>query len=204
MKPKIKIIISVQLCWVLISCSGKLSPVEYMRWMNDKNNHLIVEQQYKNFIFSAQYKTPEYVTLIDQGTTVVPDLFRKKIQEYKGLEYYTFRIGSFDEKSDVLKNGLNEKDNEASNTRLNYFSSTIEKDIKLTCGKDTFPCSIFLFERTYNMTSFNNFILAFNIKNNENNCDRVLVFDDHNLGAGLIKLTILKNSIDNIPNLSLL
>jgi hypothetical protein len=201
-KMKMRLIYIGIIITFFTSCTRTLEPEKYMQWLNDKKNLLIVEREKSDFIFSAQYKTPEYMTLVDQGTEIRRELFDKKLQEFRGLEYYSIRIGSGDRSSDAMKYKTNGEDMYLK--RLSYFTSGIEKDIRLACGKDTFTCSVFLFERSYKMASYESFLVAFDTKNAPlDQSGRVLIVNPKNLGTGQVELPISQKPIRNIPKLKL-
>lgn len=192
---------------LLFGCGRKkLDTQGYITWMSNKENGLMIEKKVNNFVFNLYYKPVQYEALQNlAGQPVNEETYRKSLDDFRGMEYYTLRIGSADHQTDILKNGIS-SDAEYYG-RIQYYSSSAQNDLKLVAGKDTFPCSIYHFERTYKMSSFNNLILAFQTRDStdlpELKEDRKLVYNDKVLGVGKVEITISKEAINKIPQLSL-
>lgn len=174
----------------------KLSPREYVAWVEDKNNGLKVEKEIEEFTYLLQYKPFEYVALMELKKETVGSLeLNKKIEEYDGLQYYTFRI-STDSRMELLKKNLNEANDYYG--RIQYFSFDMQKDLKLIEGKDTLDCVLFHFERVYGLAPYATFVLGFPLTEGTNN--KTLFYDEQIFGAGKIFLTVQSKNCKKLPS----
>jgi hypothetical protein len=174
----------------------KLTPREYISWMDDKKNGLKVEKMIGEFTYMFQYKPAEYVAIMDikKDNIKKPEL-DKKMEEYNAFQYYNFRISTEAGGELLKKNVVNENDYYG---RIQYFSFDMQKDIKLIDNKDTLDCVLFHFERVFGLAPYATFLLGFPLK--EKDCDKTLYYDDKIFGAGRMYLTIKSKNIKNIPS----
>lgn len=192
-------------CAVASSCSrhaGELSSEEYIAYVNDPKNGLIVSREAGDFLVELQYKPLDYELLMEMGEesgdTTGMELLKKEIGQ---MQYYVLRIGSKDKKSDMLATDVGSKDDYFN--RIGYLSSGIQQNIRLIDGKDTLSCLLHHFERNYKLSSYSNIILAFDANEHNEANDKTLVLDDEVFGIGRLKLTIDKSAIQKIPALRL-
>lgn len=174
----------------------KLSPRAYVAWVEDKNNGLKVEKTIEEFTYTLQYKPLEYVALMELKKDAVGGLeLNKKIEEYDGLQYYTFRI-STESRMELLKKNLKETNEYYG--RIQYFSFDMQKDLKLIEGKDTLNCVLFHFERVYGLAPYATFVLGFPLTDGIN--DKTLFYDEQVFGSGKIYLTIQSKNCKKTPS----
>lgn len=174
----------------------KLAPMEYAAWVEDKNNGLKVEKTIEEFTYTLQYKPTEYVALMELKKDSVRSLeLNKKMEEYDGLQYYTFRI-STDSRMELLKKNLKEGNDYYG--RIQYFSFDMQKDLKLIDGKDTLDCVLFHFERVYGLAPYATFVLGFPLTEGTNN--KTLFYDEQIFGAGKIYLTVQSKNCKKLPS----
>lgn len=181
-----------------------LTVVEYIRWVEDESNGLIVSKVIQDFVFSVQYKPLNYVALKSLKRTA-PDeeQLSKEMVEIEDLQYYTLRIGTNDGTKDLLKAGIESEDDYF--MRIEYFSFHIQKDLQLIDGLDTLPCVLHHFERTYGITPHTNIVLAFKLPEDKSAEGmlkaKTLIYNDQILGTGKILLTIKEEDLRMIPHL---
>ena len=122
----------------------KLEPLQYMSWVENKENGLKVEKKIGEITFTLQYKPLEYVALLDlHKEQLNKQELEKKMDEYSSLQYFTFQI-SADTQQELLKKDVKGADDYAN--RINYFSFEMQKDLKLIENTDTLNCELFHFE----------------------------------------------------------
>lgn len=190
------------------NCNGSrvsLEPVDYVNWVEHTDNGLAVKKQLDNYAFELQYKPLNYIVLKDNSEQIFSEKeMKQRINEIDGMQYFTFRIS--DEKGgDLLRNNITAVDQFSK--RLAYFSNTMQKDVKLIENSDTLSCLLFHFERTYGVDPRSTFILGFPLSNkNEgtfSSSDKIFLFDDNELGAGPVYMTISADKINQVPLLKL-
>lgn len=174
----------------------KLSPREYISWVDDKDNGLKVEKMIGEFTYMFQYKPTDYVVIMDiKKDSIGKSELQKKTEEYNGLQYFNFRMSTESGGELLKKNVVDENDY---NSRIQYFSFDMQKDIKLIDTKDTLDCVLFHFERVYGLAPYATFLLGFPFT--ENNGNKTLAYDDKIFDSGTIYLTIQSKNIKNLPS----
>jgi len=180
--------------------SPSLSPADYVHWVENRDNGLIYSKKVGLFEYSILYKPVEYIAIKELGKEEINQKrIEGKLKELKDLQYFTLKIKA-DEGNDLLKAGITEEAEYYD--RLNYISGFMADDIKLIEGKDTLVCRLYNMERNYGLAPYNNIVLAFDAKEN-NNQDKQIEINDKGFGVGKMILRIKKEDIENIPQLKL-
>ena len=178
-----------------------LEAADYVRWMKDPDNGFRNEKTIDNLRFSVQYKTPEYITCMEQHGRACSDaLVRKNTAELSGMQYYDLRIVLNDGGNELLKYNLSSA--EQYNERVNYFAFGMQHDIQLIDGHDTLPCLLYHFERAYDVTPSATLVLGFLQKQPEG--DKTLLVDDRTFNKGLLKFRFSAAELNNKPKLKTL
>lgn len=183
-----------------------LSPDEYVSWIENGQNGLCPSKQIGQLQFDLQYKPLEYIVLKDNaGTKLSAAEMKKQVSDIGDMQYFTLRISS-EKGGDLLRSDAMEMA-EFSN-RLAYFSSGMQKDIKLIEGNDTLSCLLFHFERSFGIDPRSTFVIGFPLAKKDrpggiSATDKIFLFDDHELGAGPVMLAIQARQISMLPTLNL-
>jgi hypothetical protein len=182
------------------SCIQKsLGPSDYIHWLQDEKNGLIKTVYQDKIEYKLQYKTREYVALLDQSPkTFNSTTFSNDTSEMAGYAYFTLYLSDSLKKIDLLKYG--ETNPGIYSARINYFSNYMQNDISMRCNGDEYPCKIFLYERDYNISPFQKFILAFPKAGDFQNFE--IVFNDQVFSGKEITFNFTKTEISKIPKLT--
>ncbi len=176
----------------------KLSPREYIAWVDDKTNGLKVEKTIGEFTYMFQYKPTDYVAIMDlKKDSIKKEELTSKTEEYSGLQYCNFRISTESQGELLKKNVVNESDYYG---RIQYFSFDMQKEVKLIEDTDTLDCVLFHFERVFGLAPYATFLLGF--PRTENTGNKTLLYDDKIFGAGKIYLTVKLKNIKNVPSVT--
>ncbi|MGE3823811.1 MAG: hypothetical protein AB7G44_06270 [Bacteroidia bacterium] len=190
---------------VFYSCSAvnKVSPVDYVKWVEDENNGLKRTKEIGDYIFELQYQPLEYMALrevkdINNVTSAEMDSVKNQLS---GLDYYKLKIKSVNDASNPLSTGLGSNDKYY--YRLEYFANEVKNDLSLVNGNDTILCALHHFEYNHNIVPYHTILIGF-----ENNAEqkiesRTFIYNDKILGTGAVKFIFDKNDLENIPGLSL-
>jgi hypothetical protein len=181
--------------------NNSLPPTEYAKWIENEKNGLKIKKTIGEYEFILQYKPVEYVVVMEEkNERLEKKTLDNRIEKLNGLQYFNLRLKSTDEKINVMN--VNVKDDMDYNNKLNYFTFAMQQDVHLVEGNDTLNCSLFQFERNYELAPYVDFVMAFEKpKTKEGESDKQFVFDDKFLGIGAVKIVIDKNSVKNIPQL---
>ena len=187
-----------------------LTTLDYMNWIENKENGLKVEKKISDFVYTALYKPYEYLALFElKKDNIRKKELYEKMNEYDGLQYFTFRITAENQQQELLKVGIDSDD--AYYARIEYFSFKMQNDFKLMEGKDTLDCVLFHFERVYGLAPYATFVLGFPLAKGAQNKDttivrnsyedKTIIYADKIFGTGNIYMTIRKEDLNRIPEL---
>ncbi|MCH8903121.1 MAG: hypothetical protein IIA45_04320 [Bacteroidetes bacterium] len=195
-------------CFLVSNCSKTaLPPHEFAQWVEHENNGLKVYKNIGDYEFTLQYKPVEYIALNQlKHKKLTSKVLDDKINELNELQYFTFQIALKDKNTSIIDAARG--DPEMFEQLVNYFSFGMQNDIQLLEGDKLKDCVLFHFERSYGLTPYNRFVLAFaNDLNNDNKSsekDKIFLFNDHVLGVGPMKMKIQTHDLDKIPNIKVL
>jgi len=184
------------------SCEkSKLNAKEYKEWYSENDNSLESEKRIGEFIYKLKYLPVEAIILeaIKNNPEVTRDELLKIQEEQKDIQTFLFRIELDIKGADPMKYQL--KDQIEYQKRVEYYSFIVKNDIFLVDGNDTLPCIIHHFERYYGSAPYLNLMVGF--KGTSNCNDKKLIYNDIVFNNGIIKLTINKEEIENIPELTI-
>jgi hypothetical protein len=125
----------------------------------------------------------------------------KKIKEYEGMDYFSFRIKSNGEQEELLRKGI--RDESEYYSRLEYFSFRMQQDFKLISGTDTADCALFHYERVYGLAPHASFVLGFPKSADTKIRTKQILFEDKTFNMGNIYITISKEKLNDIPKLEI-
>lgn len=187
-----------------VTLPDPLEAKEYVKWVEDPAHGLLKKRSLDRYRYSLLYKPGDYMIIKDIDAASIKvyeyDSLRKV---YEGLEYYTFSIEDTTMQDELLKSQLGSR--EEYEQRILYYSFEMQKDIQLISGKDTLPCSLLHFERTYNISPKANFLLGFPVNKNSSKEpeSKTLVYEDRVFKTGIVKLRIEGDALKKIPGIKL-
>ncbi len=176
-----------------------LKPVEMVNWVEDQENGLLQQKTIDDLSFSALYKPAQYMSIVElhkMKVDIDSGKFEQVQQSYKGMEYFTYKISTDKTNDELLKYKTSSSDEYYQ--RLEYYSFKAQNDFYLIAGKDSLPCKLFHFERTFGLTPVLTFVLGFQGERKPAQ-DLTLVYNDKIFSNGLIKLNFGLESLSSIP-----
>lgn len=199
----IKFIWSSFMVLSLLGCGREdLRPSDYVQWVNNPENGLLKKKIIPPLTVEVLYKPLAYIVANEERSNAIPkEVYEQRVKELGSLQYYTLKLGIIDENLDVTNYEVT--NNAEQQERLNYLSFAMQKDIKLIDGKDTLPCKLFHFERSYDLSSARTFVLAFDQLETNQNQSKTLVLDLPYFKTGPIKLNYKTADLEAIPSLKL-
>lgn len=188
---------------ILVGCGNRdLIPSDYVAWVNDSNNGLLKKKSIHPLEVELLYKPIPYIIANEQRSNTIDEgIYQKRMKDLKELQYYTLKLGILGGEFNVSNYEVS--DNATQQERLNYLSFAMQKDIKLVEGKDTLNCALYHFERSYDITPYRTFVLAFEQKEINKGKDKTLILDLAYFKTGPIKLNFKGADLVRIPNLKL-
>lgn len=199
MKQKFPSYLFIVLAFVLCSCNRSLAPGEYVKYVENPENGLLVKGNANGIRYSLQYQPTEYLVMLQlKSFNIPPDQFNEQYSRFKGIEHYVLRIYKHDMDSLVSKATDSAKVRKG---MTEYLDFGIQKDFKMVVGNDTIPCGISECESSMGMLPYYSFVLGFPIK--EKAGDREFLYGNKMIGTGDVKLLIKEKSIRGIPKLKM-
>lgn len=200
LKNNIRLIIAISV--FLVSCENTtvVDAVNYIKYIDNTENGLVQEyaNEEKALKLKAQYKTPEYLAIKEIGVEAFhPDSIVTLAKEFDGGYHFNFTISSSVSGYDVIKEKLSPSDYLK---RITYLTGEIRKDFKLVSGLDTLPCVVCHYERNYNISPNNVFILVFPYQQ-KTESDLTLLYDDKLFNQGIVEFKFKNKNIKNTPKL---
>ncbi len=184
----------------LLACSDATSLLdgkEYLSWVKNPDNGLMLTKKLGGISYSAQYKPYDFIVLNEQKEYNLPKtIVENREKELKGMIYYNIRISTLDQ-TDILAKGVNDKS--IYTQRLNYLSYDFQNNISLVTETDSVNCGLYHFVQTYGITPYIDMVVGFAAE--QIATSQTLVIDDRVFGNGIIKFYIDKQDINNIPHL---
>ncbi|MCD6068931.1 MAG: hypothetical protein K0S33_3757 [Bacteroidetes bacterium] len=179
-----------------ISCS----PAELVEWVEDPGNHMRQEKKIGEVVYTLQYKPAAYMVCKEYGTDLNVDSANAGIASLQDMQYYNLRIKIEGFNDEFLK--FNIPSTASYEERVSYFSFDMQRDLKLVEGNDTIPCALFHYERSYNLTPYGNFTIAFPATD-KGTKKRTFIYKDRYLGTGAVKFLFTPSDLNHVPTLSL-
>ncbi len=196
------IIIPVLIIVLLSSCrtthfagKEKLSPVDYVQWVETKENGLKVYLQDEPYMYELQYQPVEYLAVKQSGSLhITTATLKDGVQSREGLIYFTFKMWNKQGKG-ILSDKALEIENKSS-----YLLSGLQNDMVLLAGTDSLHCEILLFESANNLIPYDQCVLAFEKPKTEKE-DLVFLFRTDKYREGWVRMTVKREDIKKMPKL---
>lgn len=179
-----------------------LPPKEYYNYVINEKNGLKKIKKVDEFIFDLQFEPLDFkiVKQLKKEQINISE-YNKLLKEMEGMQYYILKIKVANATESILKYQLQSE--EDYQNRLAYFSFNFQSALYLEEDKRQIPCSLFHFERMYDLTPERVFVLGFEQSTKSLYSDKTFVIDSDFFSAGKIKIKIKGNDIKATPKLLL-
>jgi hypothetical protein len=166
------------------------NPQDLVNWV-DHNDQIVRKRVMGDFEFSLKRLSPDLLALQElQGNTSNAVAFEEAKSHYTGLTYFRLNIQNKNFHKELLQYNVNS--NEEYTRRLDYYAFELNNDLSLDDGKNIVPCAIHQFERTFNIESGLNFMIAFTAEKPEGGY--TVSLDDKIFKNGIIKFSFTKGN----------
>lgn len=174
----------------------------YVELFKDRKTPATKAQRVGGLSYYLTYLPKDYLVSNELRKNVISkEEYNQIAQGYGDMTYYLMEIES-DEGEELARHKL--VGNADYTERIKYLSFEMEKNIKLvTASGEEFPCVLFHYERTYNVSPKNTFMLGFELPEEAKEKELQLVIDDQLFEAGYIKFKWSPRDIKNLPKIKL-
>ena len=186
---------------MVVSCeTSVLKPIDYMKWVRNKDNNLIKKIEMGDIIYEMQYKPSDYIIALEEKkNSINRSLVLKRRKMLENAYYFNLNIKPKNGQTEVLYIGL--ENNEDYNSRLNYASYDFQNQIFLIEDGDTLPCTQYHFEQKYGLGVSANILLGFEKRKKKLSKDKIIVINDNLLNGGIISFRFDYTDIKNTPKM---
>jgi hypothetical protein len=195
------VLLLIGICGLIACGQQSVEASEFMQWVRDPAHGLVSRVERNGFIIDAQFKPAEFL-LINEHRRDQSGLTDTAIADWKrsqeGSYHFTLRLASA-KGAPFLNEGLHS--NEEYYQRIRYYTELVDQDLQLVINRDTIPCAVSLFERTYGAAPFDNLVFSFVTDRPFGSTDIQLIYDDHALGLGPLRFDFLKEDLLELPML---
>ena len=183
------VLLNIVIVFVLVGCQfGDYSETKYVAYMFEPDNGLVVEKFQEDWKISLQYRTKEFMALIEKGKYIMSiDDFDNVVSEYEGHEYYLLKFQYEGEPGlkKVVKDSLNR-----------FFQFDFKSSISCVISTDTLNPSMYHYETGGAIDQEYRILLAFEEKVLSNR--QILI---GSLIRDRLKIEISEKALINLPNL---
>ena len=173
----------------------------YVEIFKDRKTPATKVQRIGELTYFLTYLPKEYMISNElRKNQISQEEYDKLSEEYGDLTYYLMEIEA-DDRQELARHKLDGSSDYTE--RIEYLSFEMEKNIKLKGKQDEYPCVLFHYERTYNVSPKNTFLLGFEVPEEEKENKLQMVIDDQLFNAGFIKFKWSPEDIKNLPKLKL-
>ncbi|MFK5854488.1 MAG: hypothetical protein QM503_00055 [Bacteroidota bacterium] len=213
MPKNIFLILCTVIVFLISSCSGVITecaPVDYLNWIDNPENNLIVETKAQVYTFSLQYRPVSYLALLEAGSAdITSEIIDSLEHSLAGQQQFLFHVALNDGNNDWLNSSTNRFNDYEE--QIKYLSFSMQNDFKLVRHNDTLDCAIFHFERDYGIRPFGTFLLGFPCDEVQNvSGDTVnfiysikVIYTDSSFGDEIIEFPFSYSDLNKIPTLKL-
>ncbi len=187
-----------------MSCqkSKNLSPVDYVRWIENPSNGLNVMLEKEEEKYSLQFKPIEYIVAVQERRKHLPkEVFERAKSQMEGLQYFTFRINPDESPAAWLDQEKMSAEDYRKNVK--HLSFGMQNDMTLIDGIDTLTCLLFHHEQSYKLNSSYTFLLGFEMSEESMFQSKKMIYKDETLGIGTVEFSIKEDDLINIATLNL-
>lgn len=141
----------------------------------------------KEFFKLANSKVSQKIDNLNYELTFLPNRYRQNNEDnHSNLFNFKLKIEDGSNQSFMLSGSP-----ELQSEKLSYYTENIRRDIRIIMQKDTIPCGMVICERNYNMYTYTNLLLSFDLGERKINEARVEVVD-RLMNTGKLNFTFTK------------
>lgn len=192
----------------IISCTQKSvnNEADYLRWINDEENNIIVNKYSNNFKLSLKYLPPEYSAyreLKSQKHYTQNDIDSLTDYYSKSMSFI-FSLGPDEEHSDKNVMFYDVFDKKAFIDRVQELNFRFSSYFTLKYKGSEYVPVLYIMENTYELSNARNFYFIFMPEdlNLEELNDFEIIYDDKLFDLGKVKIKFKQENINKIPKIN--
>lgn len=196
-----RILIALSIIITLFSCGKqRLSPVEYVRWVETEENGMKQKQVFGDLDFTVQYKPGDYIAILECGKEGISR--EGKLEQIKSslgeMQYYNFRVRTKNG-GDLLQSIC--ADQQQYQNALQYLSYEFQNDFLIVENEqDTLPCRLFSYVPNYNVAPYMDFTVAFDA--GKLGAERKLIIRDRVFSGTILEYDYSPSEMKSLPELT--
>lgn len=174
---------------------------QLVKWVGDAGNGLKKERKMADYTYIVLYKPLDYIISREIGDNKIDSAsYKEKVNELRGLKYFDLRIKNDKENEEILKHDVTSyRDYDE---KIKYCSFEMQNDIQLLADQDTVNCTLFHFERTFDMAPMVTFLMGFEEEKIKKDFKELtLIYHDNLFHNGILKFNFSREELNSAPSL---
>lgn len=182
---------------LIIACKKEYAPLEYKTWIESGESGLNKHKNIGELEYAIQYQTKEYLLLINKGPKGIENCdIETELENYTDDHQILFTITN---EKGIAPLRYHLHDEQEYYARIEYMNGEVMKDCYLLSEGDTLNCLFAHMERDFGISP--ELRINFSFEKGEPNKDLQFCFNDRIFNNGMIKLSLLAENINDLPDL---
>ena len=173
---------------IFFSCSRPLGPVDYIGWVEDRDNGLKQSHSTPNALYVLQYEPPAYKALKTLSPSeVTRSRLRAEQEKYQEMHYFMLKVKPHNKPADNRKISK-------------YLAYTLKDKLQFIRGQDTLDRTVmYHLESSAGVRPFYRILLAYPRKTGRDNLE--LIIRKNLLDDRRVHFTVEKSVLNGIPKI---
>lgn len=182
----------------LTSCNTSLSPEKYSEWATSLESGLSKTLSSEGYDYNIKYEPLPLVALKRNGSDIEKEELDKFLSDAKGTHYFLMEVSVTTGEDLITYQAISHAEMQR---KIHYFAYRLQGDISFRMGKETFPCDIFHFERSFDLKPSRTFVIGFNSNETDSSDNPItLIIDSVLLNEEPIEIEF---EISDLPKLAI-
>ncbi len=196
------LLLIASICLFGSGCSKPLSIEEYLNRVQNSDYAVVTERSTAGMKIIVTYVPAKAIAIMElMGEDIDERQHEQRANELESYHHLRVRFSPEQKGIDFLKFGSN--DPQISHQRLQHLNSFFNTDLTLIDGKDTLPCVLHHFERTYKLTGYGDVSLLFEKQHKGTVSNLQLIYNDQLFQLGELRFNIDSEKIHQLSKLTI-
>lgn len=202
----IRAVILIAAITCLASCNNRLQPVQYIRYIEDKDNGFRKEKVIDHWVYKVQYKPARYIYLQENRSKDPGQAqMSERAKQLKDWLFFNIYVSN-----DSLRTAspirLMSRDLDDYNLILDYYLNRNKENISLHIDSTVVYPTVYNYENNYNLSPEDVLVVGFRLNESllSGHFDKmVLVYDDDFLKTGILRFVFSNSDLKKEPIVAL-
>ncbi len=189
---------------VTASCTEKSSMrlPEYRQFIEQPENGFRKEVAAGELVYSFQYKPDRYIAAAENVWQPDSAQLQSRQRQLKRTVWFNISVRAKDGNADPLR--VNASGLEEYNSRLTYFLSVAERNIRLYYGEEEVPQIGYSFENNYGLAPADVMVVGFSIPDEQPVRPLTIEYYDDLFRNGIVKMKVSREDLDRAQKINII